>query len=130
MEQIKAILILTLALSVDGAFADCANVQPIKAGEVAACDGFLFSDAAEKKAAEARDDAEYYKKLSTKLEERSVLEEQQSQVLNQRLQLYITEANALGKTLADKNTNESLYRFAYFALGVLVTGTIAANVGK
>lgn len=131
MEQASKI-ILSVVFAFSGAtYADCPNnVQPIKKGEVAVCDGFLFSDGAEKTASQARDDADYYKKLSDKLQEKSDLEDKQSQILNDRLKLYIDESKALSKTVAQKDNTESLYRFVYFALGVVITGVIAVNVRR
>lgn len=130
MEYAKK-LILCTALICNQVFADCpTNVQPIKKGDVATCDGFLFTKDAEKTAASDRDDAIYYKKLSDKLQEKSDLDDQQSKILNNRLKLYINESQSLAKSSAQKDNTETLYRFGYFVVGVLVTGVIAVNVRR
>ncbi len=131
MEQ-AAKLILALIFTVSTTVhADCSvNVQPIKKGDVATCDGFLFSDSAEKSAAQSRDDATYYKSLSDKLQQKSDLQDQQSKILDQRIKLYADESNQLAQELSGKSNTEGIYRLLYFGLGVLVTGAIAVNVRR
>lgn len=127
--ELKKVALATILFLNTATYADCQQkVQPIKAGAVAACDGFLFSPDAEKEAEQYRDDADFYKNLSSKLQEKSDIEANQNQVLEKRLQLYITESSTLSDKVAQKNTTEGLYRFAYFALGVITTTLVVRNV--
>lgn len=101
--------------------ADCPkDVQVIKSGAVANCDGFLFSDAAEKRAAEARDDVEHFNKLVPKLEQKIVKEEERNTVLEKRLDLYIKQSDVLAKELAQRNNNEFIKNVGLVVLGAIV----------
>lgn len=118
----KILLALTLSVSVSAQ--ECPkNVQPIKAGEVANCNGFLFSPSAES-------DAWYNKELSQKLQKKTELQEQETKILEERLQLYMKQSDVLAKDAAKRDNLDTLYKLGYFALGALVTGYIAANVSK
>lgn len=92
------------------------KVQPIKEGQTAQCTGYLFSPEAE---------SEAYK--ATQI---SKLQKEENEILNKRLDLYIKQSDVLAKDLSRKDNTENLYRFAYFGLGVVITGMIAANVGR
>lgn len=88
----------------------------------------MFSDAAEKDAATARDDAAYYKKMSDKLGERSKLQDDENAVLEQRLKMYMDATSNLSKEVATRDTTESYIRIGYFVLGVVVTGLAVRNI--
>ena len=51
------------------AYACPESVQAIQKGEVAICDGLLYSPEADQKAAQDHIDAKYYKEINLKLEE-------------------------------------------------------------
>lgn len=93
-----------------------AKVQPIREGQAAQCSGYLFSPEAE---------SEAYK--ATQI---SKLQKEENEILNKRLDLYIKQSDVLAKQLSRKDNTENLYRFAYFGLGVVITGMIAANVNR
>lgn len=95
-------------------------VQVIKQGQVANCDGFLFSDKAEVEAAEARDDVKYFNKLVPKLEQRVKLEQDRSDILEKRLTLYINQAEALARHKAKSETRVFWERLGFFVAGSLV----------
>lgn len=105
-----------------------ANVTPIKKGDVATTDGFLFDHDSENQAEQARTDADYYKRLSDKQAEKISLQENESQILEKRLQLYITESNTLVKDRASTESTEKLYLLGAFALGVIATTLVVRNV--
>jgi hypothetical protein len=123
----KILLILTLLPSL--AFADCAqNVQVIKQGQTANCDGFVFSDAGEKQAEQDRSDALFYKSYSDSLTQKTTLQANENDKLQKRLNLYVQESSTLSTQVAKQNSNEGLYRFGYFLLGIVVTGLAVRNV--
>lgn len=94
-------------------------VQVIKAGEVANCDGFLFSDKAEKDAATARDNVEYYRSYSAALEAKVDLELNRNKILEKRLDLYIDQTNKLTEKSA-RQENDNFYKnVGLFFLGGL-----------
>lgn len=128
MEQAKAIVLSALLLFNTPVYAECSDVSPIKKGDVAACDGFLFSKDAERQAEEYRSDSQYYKSLSEKYAQKAELEASQNTILEKRLNLYITSINDLSKEVAKRDNSESLYRTVYFVLGVLVTGLAVRNL--
>lgn len=80
--------------------------------------------------ATAEEDARDYKLLSDKLKEKVELQSKEISILDQRLQNYMTLADSTSKDLGNKETTEGLYRFAYFALGCIVTGFVAVNVRR
>lgn len=127
----KYILILSLLLSFSTSHAQtCPYVQPINKQQSAPCDGFFFSDQAEKDASNAKLDAELHKSVNDVLVKKIDLLNQDNALLERRLNLYIQQSERLSDSLSKKETNEGLYRFLYFSLGVVVTGVIAANVHK
>lgn len=104
-------------LSIQTAFAECPkNVAPIKKGDSAVCDGYLFSPEAESEAYKAKELAE--------------LRKAENEILSQRLELYMKQSDVLAKDVARRDNTESLYRVLYFALGAVLTGYIASNVSK
>lgn len=90
------------------------NVQPIKEGQVANCEGFLFSPQAESDAFKAK--------------ETSDLQKSENEILEQRLKLYMDENNTLAQNQAKHDSNESYIRLGYFVLGILVTGLTVRNL--
>ncbi len=102
-------------ISVAGA--DCPNsVTPISKGQVAVCDGYLFSPHAESEAWKA-----------TKLAD---LREQENKILERRLELYIKQSDTLAQEVAKRDNYEGLYRLGYFVIGAVLTGVIAKNVSR
>lgn len=112
-----AYICIGFLLAPDTIFADCPqNVQVIKQGQTANCDGFLFSPSAESDSYKAKQLAD--------------LEKTENDILNERLQLYMKQSDALAKDVGQRDNSESLYRFGYFLLGAIITGYIAVNVRK
>lgn len=109
-------------------FADTCDVAPIKQGQPAPCDGYYFNKDAENRAEQARDDADFYKKLSNAQGYKSGILQDENDVLQKRLNLYIQESKDLSEAKAKSETTETLIRVGYFTLGVLVTALIARNV--
>lgn len=94
---------------------ECArNVSPIKEGQVASCDGYLFSPKAESDAYKATQLSDLYK--------------DQNQILEERLKLYINESTQLIKEKARRDTTEDLIRIGYFFGGMLATALVVRNV--
>lgn len=123
------IILTTILLFTTPIYADCLkDVQVIKQGQEASCDGFLFSNTAEKQAEEYRSDSLFYKSYSDKLQEKIKLEDNEIDILQKRLNLYIQESNALSNEVAKRDNNEGLYRFAYFVLGIVTTGLLVRNI--
>jgi len=116
-------IILTIMLSTSMAFAECPkNVQVIKKGQAANCDGFLFSPETEKKASEAIDDAKYYKDLNLRLQNRKELTDKEIEVLDKRLQLYVEQCETLAERLNKRENQNKWERVLWFTLGIAVTG--------
>lgn len=112
-------------------YADCPQkVQVIDKGQVASCDGYLFSDEAEKEASKAKRDAEFYKSVNDLLTRKTQLQTKENDILERRLNLYMNQSNVLAQEVAKRDNTDSLYRMGYFILGVVVTGYIAANVSR
>lgn len=126
------ILLVSLLIIPNYSFANsCPEpVQIIQAGQTANCDGFLFSDDAEKKASQAIDDATYYKDLSELLHKRSELSNKQIGILDQRLNLYMTSSNELAKEVVRKRDQDFWQKTIYFSLGVIVTGIAFYGASK
>lgn len=129
MESTKAVVLAIIIALTSPVLADCPNnVQPIKKGEAAVCDGFLFNSETEMQARKNAQDAAYYEVLYNYSDKKNKIQEDQNSILEKRLKLYMDESETLSKRVANTETTESLYRFGYFALGVLVTGVILRNV--
>lgn len=129
MEQKLNALILSCCLAMSPVSgADSCDVTPIKKGSVAPCDGFFFNKDAEAQAEQYRDDANFYKRYSDALKQKSDLQANENDVLQKRLNLYIQESSALAKDKVSKDTTEDIIRIGYFSLGVLITTLIVRNV--
>lgn len=112
-------LFLAILLFTQIALADCPeDIQVISKGQVANCDGLLFSPEASKKADQAIQDSKYYKGLSDKLDERKTLADKENDILSKRLQLYVDQS----QTLATQVTDDKYQKLMYFGFGVLATG--------
>lgn len=112
-------------------YADCPQkVSPINKGDVAQCDGFIFSDDAEKQAAQAVRDADFFKQVNDQLVRKSTAQQTENEILERRLNLYMQQSEVLAKDTARRDNTESLYRVLYFGLGVVMTGIIASNVSR
>lgn len=110
----RTVIVFTLISNIAIA---CPNkVSPIKKGEVAKCDGFIFTNEAEKEAAEYRDDYKYYKSLYEKYKDRSIKQSESEQILEKRLKLYMDQSEKLAKY----STDSDLQKAIYFGLGFLV----------
>ncbi len=114
---VGTIIVGLLSLWVPNANAGCPKpVSPIRTGEVAVCDGYLFSPEAESEAYKA-------KRISE-------LQEEENKILQTRLDMYIKQSDILAKEVGKRDNMDGLYKFLYFGLGVVVTGAIAHNVGR
>jgi hypothetical protein len=91
-------------------------VQPIKEGQQAQCNGYLFSPETEEAAYKA-----------TRIVE---LQEKENKILEERLQLYKSQSESLAKDLGKKKSSEEFIRIGYFAFGAIITGIIASNISK
>lgn len=119
--MIKYLLILLLIAP--PIHADCPeDVQAISKGEVANCDGLLFSEDAARKADASIQDAKYYKNLSELLTKRSELSNKEIDVLTNRLELYINQSEILAKEVYRKESEDKWQKLVYFGLGVIATG--------
>lgn len=105
-----------------------ATVTPIHKGDPAPYDGFVFDHDSEAEAAQARIDADYFKRVSDKQSEKITLQDNENQILEKRLQLYINESNVLAKDRASTESTEKLYLLGAFALGVIATTLVVRNV--
>lgn len=113
------------------ALADCPQkVTPIEKGEVAICEGFLFSDQAEKEASKAKRDAEFHKSVNELLTRKADLQAKEINILERRLNLYVQQSDVLAKNLAQRDNTDSLYKMGYFIVGAVITGVIASNVNR
>lgn len=115
----KTVLIVLILGLFQTSWANCPeDIQVISKGDIANCDGLLFSPEASKKADQAIQDSKYYKGLSDKLEERKTLADKENDILSKRLQLYVDQS----QTLATQVTDDKYQKMIYFGLGVLATG--------
>jgi hypothetical protein len=117
------LLMVLILLVAQPSYAKCPDdVQVINKGQVANCDGLLFSPEASKKVDETQQDAEYYKSLSSKLQIRYDLVIKEQEILDRRLKLYVDQSNTLAKEVIDKDNMDKWQKLGYFTLGVLATG--------
>ena len=124
-------ILLALVFMTNVAFAECPkNVQPLKKGEVANCDGFLFSPETEQKAANAIDDAKYYKELNVRLFKRKELTDKEINILDKRLELYIKQSEVTALELNRKRSEDKWQKIIWFSLGVLATGIAVHGAGQ
>src|SRR5712671_7730530 len=112
MEQAARVALAILLIFNSPAFA---TVTPIHKGDTATTDGFLFDHDSESQAEQNRTDADYYKRLSDKQKEKLDLQDNESQILEKRLQLYIKESDVLVKERASNSFNEKLLLFGSFS---------------
>jgi len=106
------------------------EAQYLEKGQTANCTGILLSPEASKKADEAILDAKHYKELSERLFERRNATNKEISILDQRLKLYMDQSQLLAERVTKKENEDNWQKFAYFGLGVLITGVIAANVKR
>lgn len=111
------------------AFACPESVQPLKKGEVANCNGLLYSPEADDQAAKDHLDAKYYKEINLRLEKRKELTDKEIEILDKRLNLYVDQSQTLADQLAKKESTTKWERVLWFGLGVLATG-IAVSGAK
>lgn len=122
-KSIKTILLVYILVFNQTAFAnECEDVVVLEKGQPAPCEGILLSDKAAKAADEAHEDAKYYKELSLKLEERRAYSDSENAILEQRLQLYMTQSTTLATELTKRESSSKIEKIVYFSLGVLATG--------
>lgn len=98
------------------------DVQVLEKGQVANCDGLLFSPEASKKADEAIQDVKYYKSLTDKLGSRIEYSNKETDILEKRLKLYIDQSNILADQMVKKENEDKWQKVIYFGLGVIATG--------
>lgn len=104
-------------------FAQCPDdIQEINKGQVANCDGLLFSPEASQEALDNKNDLEYYKKVSDKLLKRKDLTDKEIGILDKRLQIYIEQSRILAEEVHKKEKEDKWQKFIYFGLGVFATG--------
>lgn len=129
MEQKVNAIILSLCLTMSSICgADNCDVAPIKKGAAAPCDGYFFNKEAENQAEQARDNVDVYRKLAIEETSKANLLQDENDVLQKRLNIYVQESKSLSQEKAKSDTTESLLRIGYFSLGVIVTALIARNV--
>ena len=120
MKQIILAIILTFS---QVSHANCPeDIQVIEQGQVANCDGLLFSPEAAKKVDENQQDAKYYKELSGQLYESRNLYIEQVDTMDKRLKLYMDQSHTLAQEVTRKENEDKWQKFLYFGLGVLATG--------
>jgi len=121
--RIKCLLIAVIFTLSQSVWAKCPeDVQVINKGEIANCDGLLFSPEASKQVDETQEDAKYYKDLSDKLQVRRDYADKEINILDKRLHLYIQQSEILAKEVYRKEREDKWQKFLYFGLGVLATG--------
>lgn len=122
-KMIKFLLIISFLIPEYSLASDCkTKVQVIKRGDIAECDGFLFSPQAEAEARQAVDDAKYYNDLSKLLHDRTDLMNKELATQDQRLKLYMDTNQILADQLVRKEHEDFWQKTVYFGLGVIVTG--------
>lgn len=114
---LRVLLATIILFNCNFSYADCPkNVQPIKQGQTANCDGFLFSPSSEESAYKDKELASLYKS--------------ENEILQERLELYMKQSDVLANNVSDHDTKDSLIRLGYFSLGAILTGLIASRVGR
>lgn len=122
MKYLSILLICIFSLN-QSVWAKCPeDVQVLEKGQVANCDGLLFSPEASKKADEAIQDVKYYKSLTDKLGSRIEYSNKETDVLEKRLKLYMDQSNILAEQMVKKENEDKWQKVLYFGLGVLATG--------
>jgi response regulator RpfG family c-di-GMP phosphodiesterase len=105
-------------------FADCAKpVTSLKEGTTAPCTGYLFSPEKE---------LEVRLKVSTygQMEDLVKRNEELNNILNNRVENLHKLNAAMIEREQSRENQDTLVKLGYFALGVIVTGFIATNVGR
>jgi hypothetical protein len=116
-------IIASIFLFTQLSFANCPeDIQQLKKGDVANCEGLLFSKDAAKNVANTQDEAKHYKELSDLLYKRQELTTKDISILDKRLHLYMEQSNTLATQLYKKEQDNKWQKFLYFGLGVLATG--------
>jgi len=120
----RQILLIFIAITISQtSFGKCPeDIQVLNKGQVANCDGLLFSKKASEDVDETQDDLVYYKTLSQKLEERKNLTDKELSVLDKRLQIYMEQSQILAEQVYNKERESKWQKFIYFGLGVFATG--------
>ena len=120
--MIQYVLIFFLLLPSLG-FANCKQpVQLLEQGSPAPCTGLLYSEDADKQAAEDHADTIFYKDLTLRLEKRKELTDKEIQILDKRLQLYISQSELLAERLHKTETRSQWEKILWFGMGIFVTG--------
>lgn len=107
-------IIISLSLFYNTASAECLKpVTSIKKGTSAPCDGYIFTPEAE---------AENYRKLeqSKLYKELSENQEEQNNLVQERLNNYIQYSNDLNSELRKQQVRSDLTKVVYFLAGALV----------
>ena len=121
---IKIVLTLHIAILNNFAMAsDCReSVVLIEKGTAAQCTGFLFSPEAEAQAASDSRDAKYYKLINEQLVNRQKLMQDQTDILDKRLKLYMDQSHELSKELNKRDRYDTWENIMWFSLGIIATG--------
>jgi len=121
--KLKSLLIVLIFTLSQTTWANCPeDVQVLNKGQVANCDGLLFSPDASQKVDETQQDAEYYKQLSDQLYKRRDLSIKETDNLDKRLKLYMDQSTLLAQQLHKKEKEDKWQKIIYFGLGVFATG--------
>ena len=127
--MIKTILLVILVNQT--VWAGCPDsIQVITKGQVANCDGLLFSPEASKQVDENKQDLDYYKNLSEKLQIRKGYTDQEINILDQRLKLYVDQSQALAVQVNRNESDDKWQKIMYFGLGVFATGIALYGASK
>ena len=119
----KNILLAFIFAFTSTGWATCPDDYMVMAkGDVAQCDGVLFSPDATKRADEAQQDIKYYRLMNDRLELRSQFQEKEIAILDKRLALYVQQSDVLAKEVVRKEGEDKWQKIIYFGLGVLATG--------
>lgn len=127
----KNIILAIIFTFTSTTWANCPDDYMVMAkGDVAQCDGVLFSPDATKRADEAVQDVNYYKLMNEKLSFRNELQMKEIDILGKRLSLYVEQSDVLAKEVVRKESEDKWQKIIYFGLGVIITGYLAANVNR
>jgi hypothetical protein len=104
-------------------FAQCPDeVTFLERDQKSPCAGFLYSPDADDKANDAFEQAEELKTLNDLLNKKNVVLDNQNQILEKRLNLYIEESQILAERLTKRENRSEWQKVLYFSLGILATG--------
>lgn len=110
-------IILTIILTLNTSFA-CDNVQEIKQGVPAKCDGWLIKESQMQKFTKTYDEHKLLTEKSALLEQRKVLTDIE-------LDIYKSNNKQLQKEVSRMEDKAFYSNIGYFVLGVLMTGFAA-----